>query len=394
MSYPLFVPFLILALAGEHAGASTRAQQLAAAFCPFQIKPAKALIDHSLLHDTPLAAIGDEFKERERVYGGCRSVMEKPDGKFEFRYAEALYQLGVDWSAQGKVLSFEAGRPQILNDSFEKIAASAEKLFPGSSLYVEKADVQLYGHNHLKVLNVSHSAQLFLLAALEDQFVAKRARPDQVVRLSARVKATGLGALHYWREGSAVTLDALKNMVIAEGDQTAADLLLETLGSDQVERQAGSLEPYLSHREFALLMNEKMKVPPKRSEHRGFLASLREGTEKVESFDQHAKRVGNVGWFASTQELCAAFRKLRAEPAFLSAAGVRYERELHSISGGDLALKDVTANGVRQVTAVYRKGPGSPWHCFSVTSNHADLISETQFDDLKHRIFRLILKEK
>lgn len=389
-----FYLILFLVLASSPAFAASRAQQLAAAFCPFQPKAAKALIDHSLLHDTPLAAVADEFREKEKVYGGCRGVREQPDGKFEFRYAEALYSFAVDWSSGGKVLAFEAGRPQILNDSYAKVAASAEKLFPGSSLYVEKADAQLFGHNQQKAMNVSHSAQLFLLAALEDQFQAKELRAEQVVRLSPRVKATALGALHYWREGSAVTLDALKNMVIAEGDQTAADLLLEALGAEVVERQGQSLEPFLSHREFAQLMSEKLKVPAKRSELKGLLSSLRGSTEKVESFDQHAKRVGTVGWFASTQELCGAFRKLREEPAFQSAALVRYEKEQHAISGGDLALKDVTANGVRQVTAVYRKGSGQPWYCYSLTSNHLDLISESQFDDLRHRILRLILREK
>lgn len=389
-----YLSFLALLFVSAEAVAIGKSQQLASAFCPFQTKAAKALIDPSLLHDTPLAVISDEFREKEKVYGGCRAVKEKEPGQYEFRYAEAIYSISVDWSPQGKLLSYEAGRPMILNDSFEKIAASAEKLFPGSSLYVEAEAKELFGHNSLKPLNVSHSAQLFLLSTLEDQVAARRVKLDQVVRVSPRVKATALGALHFWNEGSAVTVDALKNMVIAEGDQTASDLLLETLTSGEVERLGQNLSPFISHRQFAQLMDEDRRVPSRREDLKELLKKLDEDLGRVESHDQHAKRVATVGWFASTQELCAAFRKLRNEPALFSAANVKYEREQHEISWPDLALKDVTANGVRQVTAMLRNGPGSPLFCFSLTSNHRDLISETQFNDLKYRIIRVILSKK
>ncbi len=381
--------FLLIGNSAFGAG-KPRDQQLAAAFCPFEARAAKALIDHSLLHDTPLASIGDEFRNRDATYGRCLSVKQN-GGKFVFTHEEATFEYEVDFDGNGKVLSFEAGRPHIINDSFAKAAASAEKLFPGISIQVSSNNVAEFGHNAQKPLNISSSSQLFLLSALIKEVKARRLYLDQVVRLSPKVKSSALGLLHYWKEDTAVTLDALKNMMIADGDQTAADLLLEALGKPALEREGKTLAPFLSNREFSLLMGKSADIPVKRAEFSAYLARIDDGRMRVPSTDQHTLKVGLVGWFASTEELCQAAYELRGETALFETAMSVHEKEQLGVTWKNVASKDVFANGVRQTTMLLRKNEESPWVCLALTSNKAQNFDEQRFDDLKYRILKIIL---
>ena len=82
-------------------------------------------------------------------------------------------------------------------------------------------------------LAIGSAFKLFILAELSRQIRAGQRRWSDVVALDRRSIPTG--TLQAWPQGSPVTLHTLAALMISVSDNTAADMLLHTLGRENVE---------------------------------------------------------------------------------------------------------------------------------------------------------------
>jgi len=83
-------------------------------------------------------------------------------------------------------------------------------------------------------LAIGSAFKLFILAELSRQIAAGQRHWNDVVILDRR--SIPSGTLQAWPQGSPITLHSLAALMISVSDNTAADMLLHTLGRENVER--------------------------------------------------------------------------------------------------------------------------------------------------------------
>jgi beta-lactamase class A len=191
--------------------------------------------------------------------------------------------------------------------------------------------------------------KLFVLGALATAIVEHRVRWDERVTVTAALKVGGSGTLQDAPDGTRLTVEQAAIKMISISDNTAADVLINLIGRDAVERQVRawtadpSLDtPFLTVRElFALkyydypsFADRYLRLAVNR--RAAYLAS------KVDPLPPSAERptgapraIDSIEWFASAEDLCRAFSglaTLAAEPG-LSPLGT-----VLSTNTGGLAL--------------------------------------------------------
>jgi beta-lactamase class A len=88
-------------------------------------------------------------------------------------------------------------------------------------------------------LAIGSAFKLFILAELNRQIGAGRRHWNDVVMLDRR--SIPSGSLQTWPQGSPLTLHTLAALMISVSDNTAADMLLHTLGREHVEQMMATL---------------------------------------------------------------------------------------------------------------------------------------------------------
>jgi hypothetical protein len=388
----LFALWTSLAAAAG-AGEELRLQK---ALCPFNQKAAEAIF-HKDAHDGITAdEVKEAFRQLTTFYGKCESIRTAGPGSFLIRFRDADLPLMATFGRNRRVLRFEPGQLSFRNDSWEKITAFARQHLHHASLHLERDGRSVAGLEPDKPLNVSRSAQVFLLKAVHQKVKEKALKWTDLVRLDADTQSVSFGLLHSWVQGTHLTLDSLRNFVMIENDATAADLLLKAVGRDAVEKQGKNLAPFLSHRELALLMGaeageldgvERKGLPR-------LAARLGEGGGVPDFPDERFDLIGNVGWFASTKELCVALIAVRDDPALRISARSLGEAERLGGEWGRVVALQARDPGIAQATVAFEPRSGGKPYCFALTVNRAEPFDEMAFSDLTVRIYELILKEE
>src|SRR6185436_9794365 len=105
-------------------------------------------------------------------------------------------------------------------------------------------------------LAIGSAFKLFILAELNRQIGAGQRHWSDVVTLDRR--SIPSGSLQTWPPGSPMTLHTLAALMISVSDNTAADMLLHTLGRENVERMMTTLGISNAARNLPLLSTLEM----------------------------------------------------------------------------------------------------------------------------------------
>ena len=111
------------------------------------------------------------------------------------------------------------------------------------------------GENADVPLAVGSAFKLFVLDALRRAAEAGAHARDDVVTLERRHRSHPGGILQDWPAGTPLTLGTLAQLMISRSDNTATDLLVETLGREAVE-SASPFAPLLTTRELFVLRGD------------------------------------------------------------------------------------------------------------------------------------------
>lgn len=210
--------------------------------------------------------------------------------------------------------------------------------------------------------------KLLVLGALADRIGAGALSWDRTVVVEDRFRSlgNGPGSLQYAPPDGTTTISAAASTMISISDNTAADLLIDVVGREQVEHYTRRIvahpetdEPFLTTRQMFLLhyvagLGDRYLATP-RPERADFLASSVDplSLEEIASgFSTDPRHIDQIEWFASPTDLCAAFAALhrRADDPALSP-------ELDRILSKEVAGIDL---GAERWPTVWYKGGSEP----------------------------------
>ncbi len=169
-------------------------------------------------------------------------------------------------------------------------------------------------------LAIASAFKLSVLAALSKQVEAGRHSWTEVLTIRPEWKSLGSGLLQNFADNAQVTVRMATQLMIAESDNTATDLLIRLVGRDAVEAETPARNrPLLMTRDLFVLANPK---------NADLLARWRGGDEQMRGLvlqetqnrplpDPTTMRQliaqpprTDVGWFYTVGELCTAMSRV------------------------------------------------------------------------------------
>jgi beta-lactamase class A len=255
-------------------------------------------------------------------------------------------------------------------------------------------------------LAIGSTFKLFILAELSRQVQAGRRQWGDVVTLDRR--SVPSGSLQNWPQGAPVTLHTLAALMISVSDNTAADMLLHTLGRDNVEQMmatVGIADPARNRPLLSTLELAAIKTAPapalnlwRQADEAGRRRLLAEHAQTDASRIDIARFLGNplnldIEWFASASDLVRTMDWLRRNGDDTSRAILAINPGLGPPVRGAFAYvgyKGGSEPGVLNLTWLVRSRAGA-WHVITGSwNNPAAPLDEQRFIGLLARAVQTV----
>jgi beta-lactamase class A len=269
--------------------------------------------------------------------------------------------------------------------SLDEAVAKFRELPGGVAFLVTENGRAIASENEDRALAVGSSFKLAVLAAVQEAVAEGELAWDTVVGLKEAWRSLPSGLLQNWPIGSAVTIETLATLMIAQSDNTATDALIRTVGRQKVEEYAPSSRPLLTTRE-AFVLKDPANAALTEEFLRASIARKREildrsGPDSIASRDLPGADLFTGGpvspqveWFFSAAELCNLIDELAPLDLSTVNPGVAAEEQWERISykgGSEPGVLNMTTRLVAEDGTVY---------CVSATQNRDD-------EDLDHTAF-------
>ncbi len=283
-------------------------------------------------------------------------VMTSPNqGRFDLQFETAIGKVRMTTSPDTphQVVGLLITSFRTENDSIDAVRAEFEALSGQSGFMVarltDEGPVTLAEHDGSALLATGSSFKLYILAELASQVAAGERDWADVVPLDA--KSLPSGVMQDWPQGSPVTLATLATLMISISDNTATDMLLETLGREQVEARVAKIGhsdpaailPFLSTTEaFALKMdgNADLRTAFLNADEAAQRDLLDQRADELDlssvdvvQLTGGPRHVDSIEWLAAPRDMVALLDHLRRTEAPLA-------REIMAISPGPGANSD------------------------------------------------------
>lgn len=365
----------------EIALAKPTSDKIQRAFCPFHLTKAKELFEGDSHHGFSLREIETEFKKRTSRYGKCQKIDRESEDNYKLIFEKA--SIPLELIGEEKIEDLKIGLASPRKDSWDEISRSFEKEFSGGSLYFSQEENSLLVVKDREV-NLLKNHQIFVLAALEEKIKMNRKAEDEVIEWNIPFSLSSFGFLKDWPNGTKITVQTLRNLVLFESDPTATDLLAQWIGKKAVSEEAKSNSEFPYFLEYAYLNQNELS-----SYNKDLVSKIKVPVEI--DLIAPAKKP-NLGWFASNKSLCQSALKLKGRIENLKTASSEHDRsELQEIGKWDQFFsKTAHANRGHQSLIVGRPSKSTPWVCLSLTINNQSEIDEDFLIELKYRILRKI----
>jgi len=248
---------------------------------------------------------------------------------------------------------------------------------------------------------IGSTFKLFILAELSRQISAGQRRWSDVVTLDRR--SIPSGTLQNWPQGAPLTLHTLAALMISVSDNTAADMLLHTLGRENVERMMTTIGiadparniPFLSTLEVSALkvgpapsLNAWLQADPagRRQILARDYASVEASRIDVSRFSGNPLHI-DIEWFASTADLVKVMDWIRRNGDDTARAILSINPQLGPAARGFayVGYKGGSEPGVINLTWLIRNRAGT-WYAVSGSWNNPQApLEEARFLGLMSR---------
>lgn len=365
--------------------AETAARELS-----LRVSPAPAglagLFDKKFFQQVPLAYIEEIFRSLHGQTGAVTGLrVERAEGELAGRFVwltaggyEIPLTLGVDPDS-GKVAQLFI-RPPYKKDATLASVEAALAALPGRAgllaLRYGNENARLAGLNEKEYFAVGSVFKLYVLGAmLEEQVPWTR-----VFRLEEKGKSLPTGRLQDWPDGSPLTAHTLAALMISESDNTAADLLISSVGRRRIEARLAALghsdparlKPFLRTSEFFRLRSDTgaavkyLNLPA--AEKYDFLAAL-DAPLAPASLKRGPFGPERAEWPASPSDICAVmdYFRLKGGDEALNLLGINKGLELPE-GFAYAGFKGGSAAGAVSAAWLLRRG-ANDWYCLAASWN-------------------------
>ncbi|MEL6319852.1 MAG: serine hydrolase [Cyanobacteria bacterium J06626_14] len=340
----------------------------------------------SFLEQIPVAQIQDVLTDISTQLGAFQNVQETADG-FAIRFSRGTVPAQIRLEEDGRIagLFFEpASIPIDLDEAIAVIESSPYE----TSVLVTQDDETLVDLNADQALAVGSAFKLSVLAALNQQINSGLLTWDTVVELQPDLKSLPSGLMQDWPDGSFVTVDTLAKLMIALSDNTATDVLIQSVGREAVEAMAERNQPLLTTRELFTLKNpENARLLRQyrdgdREARRKLLEDLGDRPlPSVNTFTGSPIAL-DVEWFFSPRELCTLMDSVANLPAMQINPGVA-----NPINWKNIAFKGGSEPGVLNMTTRLVNEEGNTY-CISATWNSTE---QALNEDILTQLYRSMI---
>lgn len=373
----------------------------------------------AFLADVPEAQIRAISAQFAAQYGAVRGLAgvdtaSPQSGTIHIAYERATVHLNlvVEAAAPYRVTGLLLTDADVTGDSIEAILAEARAL-PGQVAIAvarlgEGEPVLTWSLAPDRPLAIGSTFKLFILAELSRQVRAGRRRWSDVVALDRRSLPGGI--IHGWPRGAPVTLHSLAALMISISDNSATDILLHTLGRENVERtmaRIGVRDPARNRPLLSTLEASALKTGPAaalnlwlqadEAGRRRMLANEFAQTDAeridISRFTGNPLHIERVEWFASPADLVRVMDWLRREGDDGARAILAINSGLAPQARRDFAYlgyKGGSEPGVLSLTWLVRTRAGA-WHVISASWNDsAAPLDEARLTTLMARAVQLL----
>jgi beta-lactamase class A len=362
------------------------------------------LFTSAFLAQVPPAQVRTIAQQVVAQYGAVRGIERLDAGSPQsgvihvgLERAVLNVQIVVEPQAPNRIASLLITGADMRADSLAAIIAEIRALPGAKSVAIARLDGApqiLAALEPERPLAIGSAFKLFILAELNRQIAAGRRHWADVVALDRR--SIPSGTLQSWPQGSPLTLHTLAALMISVSDNTAADMLLHTLGRENVEHMMATLGVADAARNRPLLSTLELSAIKT-----GPAASLAAWQQADEAGRRHmlardyanvdasridiARFTGNplhleVEWYASAADMVRVMDWLRRNADDTAKAILAINPGLGPQLRGELAyigFKGGSEPGVLNLTWLVRNRAGA-WQAITGSWNNPDAPLEEQ----------------
>lgn len=329
----------------------------------------------------------------------------------DFERGTATFDVVVASAASHLIEGLLVTKTALKDDSLARVTAEIAALAGESSLAVvrlgEGPPAMMTAVEAEQPLAIGSTFKLFILAELSRQVTTGERDWNDVVALDRRSLPSG--QLRDWPLGSPLTLHTLAALMISVSDNSATDMLLHTLGRENVEAILPSLgvtaaarnRPFLSTIEaFALksggdelLRRWKAGNEVERRATLAALAPIDPSSLEIARLGVSPAAIQTVEWFASAEDMVRTMDWLRQNGDSTALDVLAINPGVSEETAGEFAylgFKGGSEPGVLNVTYLARTKAGR-WYAVSGSWNDpANTLDEAKFIGLMTRALSLL----
>ncbi|WP_208990064.1 serine hydrolase [Pseudovibrio brasiliensis] len=334
--------------------------------------------DLSMFTDGFLSLVGKEGLRRSledalAAYGSTQEISKKTQ-KNAFLVKTTHFNVTVllERERSGKIKGLFIKPALYLVESLEDCLSRMQEVASSCSLLIRKDGVEFFSKDADKPLAIGPAYKLFVMQELMRRVKSGELKWNQKVRLERDLESHPESNLYAKMKGGLVTLQAVAQHMMAASDNSAADVILNLIGTKPLET-CEERTPFLTSRQFY-----QLKADRKLAEKYGQAdaAQRQKILEKIEERplpaieDVADPYLTGVEWYASAEELCDVIADIADDKAMQFNPGLAEKTDWQRI-----AFKAGSEIGVLNFTYDLKGLNSTHWQV-ALTWNHEDILPE------------------
>ncbi|KZK98878.1 MULTISPECIES: serine hydrolase [unclassified Pseudovibrio] len=350
--------------------------------------------DLSMFSTGFLSLVGEQGLRRSledalAAYGAAQEISKKTQ-KNAFLVKTTHFKIVVllEREKSGKIKGLFIKPALYQVENLDECLSLMQEIVGTSSLLIRKDGVEFFSKNADQPLAIGPVYKLFVMQELVRRVKSGELKWNQKVRLEKDLESHPVSSLYAKMSGGLVTLQVVAQHMMAASDNSAADVVLNLIGTKPLETRE-ERTPFLTSRQFY-----QLKADRDLAEKYGQagVAKRRKILEKIEERSLPAIEdvadpyLSGVEWYASAEELCDVIGEIADDKAMQFNPGLAEKTDWQRI-----AFKAGSEIGVLNFTYDLKGLNGKHWQV-AVTWNHEDILPEGKLLGLTNALLQELKK--
>jgi len=356
------------------------------------------LFDLSFKEKVSIDKTYDILNSYKRSLGKQTNVIIEADS-YNIIFEKGAIQSKIYLNDNNKIIGLWFGPIILFNLTIDSILSEFKKIPGNNSLSIFKNNnSSILSYNEDEPLAVGSSFKLLILKLIYKKITDKKINWNDIIILKKNNKSIQSGILQDWPDNTPLTLKTLAALMISISDNTAADILIDYLGREEIEKNVSDInKPFLKTKDFFILKfssdiniySEYMKS--KIQEKRKILETFNNKDISDVKINSKPTDIDKIEWFFSTKDLCNLIYGLKDSDEIKINLGAFINKKDWYIAG----YKGGYEPGVLQYTFILEKNKGDNIYTISATVNNKNnAVDNNKINELMMNIISQIKENK